>query len=436
MSRRTWFGTHRRFLRRAAALCLALAVLFFALCGWLSYRAAEIFDETAAGRDLFPGTVSAERVRADILGRVEIEGLRWTADDGTLLAEVPRARCRISLWDAVTGRIGSLSVKDAELEHAHVRLFFDENMRPLHIRREWPEESAASGEKRAGKERPFDCRLRIRDSLIEAEAPGRRFSMEHADLRADIDTKREIRLGVLAGPFTGTVSADRLAINGALDMRKEEPEFDMALSVAGLRPSSLDEGIGIDDPASFTARISGGLSRPVIKGVVEMPVLDLPALHFTNVKGDFSYAGGGLHVYGVKGEIYGGTVDGEGQFDLDSRAYAAELRGHGLKGGIAADDNRLRCSVELILRMTRGADGAEEIDGSFESGPGRYHFLPFNGISGAFEKIGRTITFRDVTVSLALGDVKTEAFRIRDGKLELGPVYLEDALSGKTERVR
>ena len=93
MSRGTWFGTHRRFLRRAAALCLALAVLFFALCGWLSYRAAEIFDETAAGRDLFPGTVSAERVRADILGRVEIEGLRWTADDGTLLAEVPRARC-------------------------------------------------------------------------------------------------------------------------------------------------------------------------------------------------------------------------------------------------------------------------------------------------------------------------------------------------------
>lgn len=89
MSRRTWFGTHRRFFRRAAALCLALAVLFFVLCGWLSYRAAEIFDETAAGRDLFPGTVSAERVRADILGRVEIEGLRWTADDGTLLAEVP-----------------------------------------------------------------------------------------------------------------------------------------------------------------------------------------------------------------------------------------------------------------------------------------------------------------------------------------------------------
>lgn len=88
MSRRTWFGTHRRFFGERPR------------CVWLwpsSFRALRLavvpgggnFDETAAGRDLFPGTVSAERVRADILGRVEIEGLRWTADDGTLLAEVP-----------------------------------------------------------------------------------------------------------------------------------------------------------------------------------------------------------------------------------------------------------------------------------------------------------------------------------------------------------
>jgi hypothetical protein len=64
------------------------------------------------------------------------------------------------------------------------------------------------------------------------------------------------------------------------------------------------------------------------------------------------------------------------------------------------------------------------IYGTFSSGPGRYHILPFKRIAGSFSQTGRTLAFKDVVISLDVGDVTTDAFSIIDGKLHLGKIYL------------
>lgn len=88
----------------------------------------------AEERDLFPGTVTTARIRADLFGNVEADSVRWTADDGTLLADAPSVRFHVKPWDVVTGRIGTSSITEVTLEKAYVHLFFDDAMRLRYIK--------------------------------------------------------------------------------------------------------------------------------------------------------------------------------------------------------------------------------------------------------------------------------------------------------------
>lgn len=91
----------------------------------------------------------------------------------------------------------------------------------------------------------------------------------------------------------------------------------------------------------------------------------------------------------------------------------------------------LKCRVTLNLQMEENRlRNTKLIRGDFQSGPGSYHLMPFNGLSGKFEQVGsgkdKKITFRDAVISLATGDVTTDAFSIENGKLNLGPIYLRE----------
>lgn len=423
--------------RRLAAVLLAASALFYGLCWVLSFYAAELFNREVNRRDLFPGTVTVERITADFLGHVEAEGVRWTTDDGTVLADVPAVRFHVKPWDVVTGRVGTMSVTEIAAEGAYIHLFFDENMRPLHIK----PEHVGGGEpslRLTGRDgnRLFDLRVELRDSVLEAESPGRHFRMDHVYLELVADTETSLDIDLLAGPFGGTVAADRLSVHGRVDFRGEEPTCDMALSVTGCVPSSLGAGLDLDDPVSVTALVKGPVRQPIIEGTLSIPDLNIPALSFTDVTGAFYYEKGRVDVTDVEGEVYGGTVEGEGFFDFDTQSWGADLKGHDLRGSIAARDMAFRCRVELDLHIGVPARGAElEAYGTFASGRGQYHLLPFHRIAGTVERRGRTIYFRDVVISIALGNFTTDAFSIEDGKVRLGAVYLEDALSGETTRV-
>lgn len=53
-----WYVRHKRKLKRMGAITLIAAVVLYGLCFYMSYKAADIFNQVVAERQLFPGTVT------------------------------------------------------------------------------------------------------------------------------------------------------------------------------------------------------------------------------------------------------------------------------------------------------------------------------------------------------------------------------------------
>ena len=421
-------------------LLLAGGLLLYGLCLFLSYRAADIFNIVVEHRRLFPGTVTVGRLTATPLGRVEFEKLVWVSPEGVLLADIPRGEFQVKPLDIITQHVGSRSVTHLKVEGAYLHLIFDENMQLTGFRP--PDKAPEEKKKREPglgivglkSERPFKCLVEFKGGTIEAEAPGnkktsprRHFTIGHADLRAEVDTRGKTQLNLTAGQFTGTVDAGAFYLTGNLDFAPEVPAYDLYMKLRECNFNSLDVGMKLDDLASVEGRLTGELPRPIFDGTLTFAELHIPALEFTEVTGECHYEAGRFTARQVGAKIFGGTVEAKGYFDLEEKAWGMELHGEGLKGGAAAHSNSLKCRVELNLTMEENkARKLRHLAGDFHSGPGSYRMVPFSGISGKFERRDKTITFRDVVISMAAGDIVTDAFSIEKGKLTLGPIYLQE----------
>lgn len=249
--------------------------------------------------------------------------------------------------------------------------------------------------------------------------------MNDVDLSADIHTKGKTAINLQAGPFSGTVAAKSLRIRGSIDFAPETPQYDLFLLLTDCNPKSLGAGLDIDDPATVSADIKGPLDKPVIDGILTMDKLDITTLVFTDVKGQVHYEKGLLDIRDVTAGVFGGSMKGRGQVNLDDKSYTADIVGTQLQGSIAAHDLFLRCDVDLNLHMEENrTTGTKAVYGDFWSGPGRYHGLPFRGISGSFAQDGKDLHFQDVVVSMFFGDVSTDALSIVDGKVHMGTIHV------------
>lgn len=201
----------------------------------------------------------------------------------------------------------------------------------------------------------------------------------------------------------------------------------------GVDPASLGLGDDIHDKMTLTAAGDGPLSHIKAHGNVTMKELHIPALDFMDVKGKIHYDKGLLTFTGVKARVYGGTVDAEGNYDLDSRAYDIYLHGEDLDSRIPSNEPKFYCLVTL--------DGEIHCDGNrkhliafgrFSSGPGFYMLIPFNRITGTFNNRWRAVDFYDVAIDTHFGLIRTDAFHIINGKLHLGTIELVDKTTGQT----
>lgn len=426
--------------RWAAGLLLLLPVLLYGFLVFLSYRAADIFNYVVEHRQLFPGTVTVGRLSATPLGKVSFEELSWVSPEGVLLADVPSGEFQVKPLDVVLRHLGSRSVTYLRLEGAYLHLIFDENMeltgfRPTgEVRKEGRKKEPGLDIIGAKSERPFKCLVEFKGGTIVAEAPGnkttsprRHFTIGHGDLRAEVNTRGKTHLNLTAGQFSGTVEAGAFYLTGELDFAPEVPTYDFYLKLTDCNPNSLDVGMKLDDFASVEGRLTGELPRPIFDGKLTFEKLHIPALEFTEVVGDCHYEAGIFNARKVGAKVFGGTVEAEGFFDLEEKAWGMMLHGEGLKGGVAAHNRSLQCRVALNLEMEENKlRHIKHVRGDFRSGAGSYHLVPFNSISGSFEQEGKAINFKDVVISMAAGDITTDAFQIEKGKLTLGPIYLRD----------
>ncbi len=136
---------------------------------------------------------------------------------------------------------------------------------------------------------------------------------------------------------------------------------------------------------------------------------------------------------GVKARGYGGTVDAEGNYDLDSRAYDIYLHGEDLDSRIPSNEPKFYCLVTLDGEIH--CDGNQKhliAFGRFSSGPGFYMLIPFNRITGTFNNRWRAVDFYDVAIDTHFGLIRTDSFHIINGKLHLGTIELVDKTTGQT----
>ena len=79
------------------------------------------------------------------------------------------------------------------------------------------------------------------------------------------------------------------------------------------------------------------------------------------------------------------------------------------------------------------ADIPTAFTATFTSGSGYYKLIPFKKIQGAFHNRGKELDFYDVSIETALGTFSTDAFHIRNGKLQLGDITLTNDRGEETD---
>ena len=412
---------------------VACVAAFYAFCWILSLGAAQIFNAVAEHRRLFPGHVKVEAVSADVRGRVYFRNLIWTRDDGTVLAKIPDGTVRLRVWDVVTRNIGTKTVSEASFNNAYFHIFLDDGQRPQDVTKA-AEDRGTEAIRICGANADsyFDCRLKLENGSLEIDTPSRHFSVEHVGLDAVLNTKQSLAIDLDAEAVTGSCAAKGLRIDGRLDLAKEEPELDMTLFVDDFRPSSLGVGADIDDPVALDARITGPWEKPVIDGNLSAETLTLPGIAFEKVKGTLHYQDGILKADPVTAKAYKGDIEADGTFNLDEKTYTAHIKGHNLDGGEASQDKRFTAKAELDLTL-RGTKARQLVDGSFRTGEGHYDILPFQKMTGKFDRRDGALGFYDVEISLPVGTVSVDVFLIRNGHVELGNIDFTDVVLQEEE---
>lgn len=444
----------------------ALALIVFLALEALSYGAATIFNEVAAHQDMLRGSVRVETLFAHINGHVRFEGLVWSDEAGNPVLIVPEGSFYVKPLDVLTGRLSSRSLTRLELTDAAIslRIRKDDTGRPRldfvtpsaeffalmakeapQKKRKGPplspEERKARAERARAAQltaqianfnregRRLDLDLVLKHCKVEVLYEKRHYLLGGAQLTAALHSEGVSQIDFSTGGFGGTMVGRGISLKGTIDARqKPVPEVSLALLASEVDPSSLGFGLNIHDKMTLTAHFTGPVTHPDGTGTVSLPELNLPGLSFTNVEGRVTYQGARLDFTDVTASVYGGSFAARGTYDLDARTYHLEGHGENLSAAKALPGKHLKCLVALDIAIDSAGSARETVtSGSFVSGPGRYHLIVFDKLSGRFTDRYHDLQFYDADIEMAGGHIKTDTFRIKDKKLTLAPIEVYDA---------
>lgn len=424
----------------AAVLFIAAAALtaaYFILCSIASGKANEIFRREMARQQVLAGSITAAGIEADIWGNVYFRRLVWLDDKGEPILDVPSGRLKVSMLDVIMGNISGSSLREIELNGAALTLGFSKDMKLEMLTRKPPAkktETAAA----AGSDKPVQrhrnlqlpanlprAELLLHDCTLTVLNRKRLFRLNDVDASIAIADHQELRVHLKTGPFGGTIAGDSLNLSGKAALGIEGQPVSFNLSMYNVIPASL--GLGkVENPVNIGGEVKGSVKDPKIDGVISFEELDIPALHFTDVTGNFHYEDGSVNFTDVTGSVFGGTVEAFGSYDIDSRSYSIDAAGKDLMAAAAARSTKINCNVDLDLKMrSEGKPDSVKTYGSFKSGAGSYMLIPFKSISGRFNDQNKVLKFTDVVIETELGTVSTNAFSIEKGRVKLNDIYFD-----------
>ncbi|MBR1886230.1 MAG: hypothetical protein IJ812_07460 [Schwartzia sp.] len=437
-------------------------VVFVLVLEIYSRSAAWLFNKAMAEQEMMAGTITAERILASPLGYVAFEDLEWKDPNGQRILYIPDGSFTVDIADTLLQHFTSTTIEKLTVNHAHLALRLDEDMSVEFVRtpgaNERPPQKKkelkgrdedkteaqliAEGEERRRRQRErwekdwtnfnhegkhLDTHIFLNDCRLEVFYRERHYLLEAVRLDLNLDTKGNTTLKLATGPFGGTMIGSGLFLNGKIDFRQKIPGCDLSLLLDEVDPSSLGFGMDVHDPLSMAVRFEGDIVRPVGKGTLHFDRLRIPALDFQDVDGDIDYADALLRFTDVHASVYGGSLDAEGWYNLDTRYYHIEGKGEKLRAKKALPDAGLRCLVDLDIRVdSLGNAQRTSYGGKFVSGKGRYQWIPFKSLQGSFHSLARELNFYDVKIDFGGLIADTDAFNIINGKLTLQPIRLTD----------
>lgn len=438
-----FFHRHQSALRRLSFLLLAAVLGLLLIAQIAAFAAARIFSYAMNKQHMLRGHISVEKISADIAGYVSFENLLWTDDHGIPILFVPDGKIKVRPEDILRGKLRATAISEIRLHNASAALQFDKNMdvdlinktaaesEPAEERAETLHEKIANFKRNGQK---MKMNIHLENCQLEAFYENRHFLLSHVDMHLNIDTDDSLFVDLSSGKFGGTAIGDSVKLYGDIDMKSDEHTIAMNVSFYGVDPASLGLGNNIHDKLTLIAEAGGPVASPKAEGKITMEQLHIPALSFSHLDGHVFYHHGKMKFTDVTGRVYGGTVKASGNYDIDTRAYNIHLAGKKLDSRYPAKDAAIFCYVDLEGDIRCDGNPKEIIsEGTFTSGSGHYKLIPFKKIQGAFHNRGKELDFYDVSIETALGTFSTDAFHIRNGKLQLGDITLTNDRGEETD---
>ena len=443
---------YKKGLKGIAAFLAIGAIVFFVLATIASRGMGVIFNEVMARQTMMRGTVTVESLSATPWGTLSFTDLVWTDPDGRKLVTVPSGKIRVNMWDVVTHNFKASAINGIELDDAVIVVDLDENNRidfvppspdvkkPLNEvepRPKVPRKTTQERQEELGKRvrnfnwegQHLDLTIKLRNNQLEIFDRNRHYVMKDVNARIVLDSNRAIHIDMETGKFGGTAIGDGLVLKGRVDLKDvlkhRMPQLDLQFDVKGVDPSSLGFGENIHDTMTLLTKVTGDFNRPFAKGRVTMPILRIPALTFDNVVGDVTYQDGILNFSNVNANVFNGKLEAKGVYNLDTRAYMITGVAKDLDSSVALKTPEFLVPVSANLNFkSEGMPRDMEVWGDFWSGEGHYMLIPIQSITGNFHNKGRHLSFSDVKVNTRVTTISTNALRIDDGQLTMGPLNI------------
>ena len=461
----TWLRKH---WKKASLITLGGIILAIVLVLEVFSRgAAAIFNQAMAEQDMLKGTITAEKIVAHVTGDVNFTNLEWHDPEGRLILRVPEGHFHARPWDVVTGHLKSTTIQELTLKDAEVSVHLADDMTVDFVRgsrdmkqvkedeEDWQKKVSLVGkseeerkkigefrrrkraEKMAKQWKNFDragrkirMELKFENCRMEVFHKGRHYLLSRVNLASDINTDKAMTIDARTGSFGGTMIGSSVNLKGKVDFERDEvPVGDLQLSFVDVDPSSLDLGINIHDKMTMDSHLTGPLNDISGEGRLKMGELHIPGLYFQDVEGKIHYDGAKLDFQDVTASVYGGRLQAEGTYDLDTRYYQIHGVGKALQASQALPKSHLYCNVDVDINLaSKGSSRETTAYGSFVSGEGRYRIMPFRRITGKFNQAYHDLQFYEVAIEFAGFTVATDALQIKDKKLTLSPINLKDSL--------
>ena len=157
-------------------------------------------------------------------------------------------------------------------------------------------------------------------------------------------TERDVKLAAVA-----EAEGQRAEVRGSVGLLGEEPTLSLIARSESFDPGEVMKDIPYHGAVAFTAHVTGTPSSPEVDGEFWVKEGRVADYGFQNARARAAYADGRITVRSLTAEMFGGRVEGQGEFDaptmaFDGHAKAEEIDASqfeefasGISGRVSAD---------------------------------------------------------------------------------------------------